>query len=130
MKLDWDYKIDLEDEGVFSNIEKSRDITIPDNLKKLIIAENGASPKRYCFMLGNNEKMFGAVLSFNKDDIDTVYTALEVVEDRNLLPFGIDPFGNYICLNLDSGEVEFYDYETEKVESTGNKLDAFLESLY
>ena len=81
-------------------------------------------------MLGNNEKMFGAVLSFNKDDIDTVYTALEVVEDRNLLPFGIDPFGNYICLNLDSGEVEFYDYETEKVESTGNKLDAFLESLY
>ena len=126
----WKYKIDLEDKTIFSKIEQSREIEIPEDLKQLGIDENAATPEKYCFMVGNNERVFGSVLSFNKSDDDTVFKALDVVQDKNLLPFGIDPFGNYICLNLKSEEVVFFDHETDRIESTGKKLKQFIESLY
>ena len=126
----WKYKIDLEDKSIFSEIEQSRGIESPDDLKQLVIDENAATPEKYCFMVGNNERVFGAVLSFNKSDDDTVFGALNVVHNKNLFPFGIDPFGNYICLDLKSEEVVFWDHETERIESTGNKLKSFIESLY
>lgn len=132
MNIVWKYKIDLADENVFSEIEKSREIKIPDAMKTLILEGNAATPEKYNFMVGSTERVFGAMLSFNKNenDTDTVYTALEVVDDKELLPFAIDPFGNYICLHLCSEEVVFWNHETGEVESTGKKLDDFLESLY
>ena len=126
----WKYKIDLEDKAVFSEIEQNRGIEIPNDLKQLVSDENAATPEKYCFMVGNNERVFGSVLSFNKSDDDTVFKALDVVQDKNLFPFGIDPFGNYICLNLKSEEVVFWDHETDRIESTGKKLKQFIESLY
>ena len=45
--------------------------------------------------------ILGGILSFNEEDeqegIDTVFSAMEAVNDNDLLPFAIDPFGNYIC---------------------------------
>ena len=132
MSIIWKYKIDLTDENVFSEIESSRGIKIPDEMKKLIIEGNAATPEKYNFMVGSTERVFGAVLSFNKneDDTDTVYTALEVIADKNLFPFAIDSFGNYICLNLCNEEVVFWNHETGDVDSTGKNISAFLESIY
>ncbi len=132
MGIVWKYKIDLVDENVFSEIEKSREIKIPDEMKKLIIEGNAATPEKYNFMVGDTERVLGAILSFNKNenDTDTVYTALEIISDKNLLPFAIDPFGNYICLAMDSDEIVFWNHETGNTTSTGKKLNAFLESLY
>ena len=132
MGIAWKYKIDLVDKNVFSEIEKSRGIMIPSELKELIIEGNGATPEKYNFMVGNVERVLGAILSFNKNeqDTDTVYTALKAIENKNLFPFAIDPFGNYICLDLSSGEIVFWNHETGVVDSTGKQLNAFFEGLY
>ena len=103
---------------------------IPKDLKQFGSDENAATQEKYGFMVGNNERVFGSVLSCNKSDDDAVFKALDVVQDKNLFPFGIDPFGNYICLNLKSEEVVFWDHETDRIESTGKKLKQFIESLY
>ncbi len=78
------------------------------------------------------DAVFGAVLSFNKneEDTDTVFTALEVVDDKKLFPFAIDSFGNYICLDLTTEDVVFWDHETGEVSSTQKSLENLLESLY
>lgn len=83
-------------------------------------------------MLNSTEKVFGAVLSFNKneEDTDSVFTALEVIDDKNIFPFAIDPFGNYICLNLEKQVVVFGDHETNEVLSTNQELETFLRGLY
>ena len=83
-------------------------------------------------MVGSTERVFGAILSFNKDeeDTDTVFTALEVIKDKNLFPFAIDPFGNYICMDLADEEVVFWNHETGEISTTGKNIDDFLESLY
>ena len=132
MDIVWKYKIDLTNEGVFSEIEKERGIKIPDALKKLVVEANASTPDKYNFMVGSVERILGAVLSFNRneDDTDNVFTALGAIEDTNLFPFGIDPFGNYICLNLSDGIVVFWDHETGTTTSTEKKLESFLDSLY
>ena len=83
-------------------------------------------------MVGNTEKVLGAILSFNRNesDTDSVFTALNAITDINLMPFGIDPFGNYICYSLQDKKVVFWDHETDSISSVSDSLSAFLDSLY
>ena len=113
-------------------IEKERQILFPDELKEFILKTNASTPSRYNFMLGNNERVFGAVLCFNENEpeVDSVFDALEVIEDKDLIPFGIDPFGNYICYSLKEKKIVFWNHETGRTESTEKSLEDFVESLY
>ena len=130
--MNWKYKIDLADNNIFSKIEKKYEIAIPEELRALIVEANAATPVKYKFMTGKDEKVFGAVLSFNEGEMntDTVYSALTVIEDKNIVPFAIDPFGNYICYSLYDNKVVFWDHETSSVTSTEKGLSEFIESLY
>lgn len=132
MAITWKYKIDVADKNVFTEIENERKISFPVELKKLILEANAATPARYNFMVGNNERALGAILSFNRNesDTDSVFTALAVIDDCNLIPFGIDPFGNYICYSLKDSTVIFWDHETSRIDSTGKTLNEFIEALY
>lgn len=132
MAITWKYKIEVSDPAIFKKIEKNRGISFPQELKKFILEANAATPSKYNFMVGNNERVLGAVLSFNQNesDTDSVFTALSIIPDHNLIPFGIDPFGNYICYSLKENIIVFWDHETESVTSTNSSLTKFLDSLY
>lgn len=132
MNIVWKYKIEVANKNVFAEIEKERGIKIPDELKNFIMNANAATPSKYNFMAGNVEKVFGAVLSFNRGEADTdsVFAAISTVEDKKLLPFGIDPFGNYICYSLDSKAIVFWDHETNNTTVVCDRLTEFLDSLY
>lgn len=132
MNIEWKYKIEVANTDVFAEIEKERHISFPNELKELIIEANAATPAKYNFMAGSVEKALGAILSFNRNEADTdsVFVALSVISDTNLLPFGIDPFGNYICYSLKDKSVVFWDHETDGITAVSNSLSAFLESLY
>lgn len=132
MNIKWNYKIDLVDERIFSEIERKRGVSIPHSLVELVKEGNAATPEKYKFIIGSTEKILGAILSFNKneEDTDTVFTALSIIEDKNLMPFAIDSFGNYICLDLSKDNVVFWDHETDDVFSTGKNIESFMDSLY
>lgn len=132
MSITWKYKIDLKDKAVFEKIEKNRGIIIPDDLKMLIEQANAATPSLYKYMLGSTEKTLGAILSFNKDDedVDLVYTALNDIDEKNYFPFGIDAFGDYICLDLTDDTVTLWSHEENKFYRTNKTLKEFLDSLY
>lgn len=132
MAIIWKYKIDVSDTDVFEEIGKERSISFPTELKNFILKTNAATPSKYNFMVGNNERVLGSILSFNRNesDTDSVFIALSVIDDNNLIPFGIDPFGNYICYSLKENVVVFWDHETGNVVSMGATLNEFIESLY
>lgn len=132
MELIWKYKIDVEDANVFEKIGEKRGIIFPEDLKKFILECNAATPSKYCFMVGNNERVFGAVLSFNlnETEAESVFDVLPIIVDKNLIPFGVDPFGNYICYAVREKEIVFWDHETDKVISTGKILKDFIKELY
>ena len=131
MNIQWKYKIELADANVFTEIENERHISFPNELKELIIEANAATPEKYNFMVGSVEKVLGAILSFNRNesDTDSAFVALSVISDTNLVPFGIDPFGNYICYSLKDKSVVFWDHETNDISVVSSTLSAFLESL-
>lgn len=130
--MDWKYKIDVINQNVFFEIEKKYGIKISEELRALILMANAATPSKYNFMLGTTEKVVGAILSFNEEETntDTVYTALSTMEDKSLVPFAIDPFGNYICYSNNDNKVVFWDHETSWISSTEKGLPEFLDSLY
>lgn len=132
MNNEWKYKIEVKDKNIFAEIEEERNISFPDELKKFIIEANAATPTKFNFMVGNVEKVLGAILSFNRNEVDTdsVFNAFSVITDSNLLPFGIDPFGNYICYVLKDKSIVFWDHETSSITAVNNNLSAFLKSLY
>ena len=132
MNLEWKYKIDLKDDEVFEEIQKKYKIVINDEIKEFIIKYNAATPSKYKFMLKTDEKVFGAVLSFNKNEegVDTIDNALEIVKNIKVLPFGIDPFGNYICYDAEKSEVVVWNHENNEIIGTEKNINEFLESLY
>lgn len=132
MENTWKYKIELRDVQVFDEIAEQRKTTFPEDLKQFILEHNAATPERYNFMVGVNERVFGAVLSFNHEDedADTVSPALTAIKGPELIPFGIDPFGNYICYKTTNGYVVFWDHESGEYQSTGLSLAEFIDSLY
>ena len=125
--IEWKYKVDLKDEKVFAELEKSG-LSIPGNLKSFVKKNNGATPSKYKFKVGDKERVFGSVLSFNKGDSDNVFTAVKSIGDKSVTPFAVDSFGNYICLK--GGKVVFWDHETGSAESTGKNLSGLISSLY
>lgn len=131
MSNKWKYRIELENKSIFDCIEKKSNITIPKDLKEFIIENNASTPEKYNFLVKGSEKVFGSVLSFNKEkNTDTVFIALECINDLELLPFAIDPFGNYICYSLKENSIKFWDHETDKSIFISDSLADFLNSLY
>lgn len=67
MCIEWKYKIDLK-ENALAEISSKYSIIIPKDLEKLLIVANAATPSKTRFMLKVDEKILGAVLSFNPDE--------------------------------------------------------------
>ena len=128
----WKYKIDVLSLDVFEEIEKHYGVNFTNELKDFFVEHNATSPEKYHFMVGTTERVFGAVLSVNKGEVDTdsIYVALDSISDKNIIPFAIDPFGNYICYDSSNGKTMYWDHETNITKSTGLSLSEFIDSLY
>lgn len=132
MNLEWNYKIDLVDVSVFDLIEENCGMEVPEVLKKLVIENNAAIPNKGKYMLKNEEMEFGALISFNKneDEVEDVFHAIDVIGSKELLPFAIDSFGNYLCIDLNLDVVVFWDHENDAIVSTEYNFVEFMGKLY
>lgn len=128
----WQYKINLKDKNVLGMLEEDKNILVPQELKKFIRENNAASPQKYKFDINGKTEVFGAVLNFNCDDNEgtSATFAIESVINNKLFPFAVDPFGNFICVDLDSGEIVFYEHETAKHKYVCKNLEALLLMLH
>lgn len=126
MNIEWKYKIDLT-ENALSEISRKYQIVIPDDLTELLMTVNAATPSKTRFMLKVDEKILGAVLSFNPNEkeTDSLESAMSIGFEKN-----IDPFGNYICYNTLNHSIVFFDHEKDRLEEIASTLSGFLEKLY
>lgn len=131
MNMEWKYKIDLE-KNALAKISEKYSVVIPDDLKNLLMTANAATPSKTRFMLKVNEKVLGAILSFNpgEKEADSFESAMIVGFEKNIVPFGIDPFGNYICYHTGNGSILFFDHEEDRLDEIASSLEEFLGQLY
>lgn len=132
MNREWKYKIELKNSNVFEKVSELTGVDVPAELKSLIIEANGASPVKSSVMINGNERIFGAVLSFNENETETddVFTAIKIVSHHGVIPFGIDPFGNYFCYSGETKTVQYWKHEEDLFEDSKLGIDAFINSLY
>ena len=132
MSIKWKYKIEIKDKEIFNEIENERNIIIPSGVINFLCEVNAATPSLDTVMIGNDEKVLGAILTFNRDDkdVDSVFTALTIIENNDLLPFAIDPSGNYFCYSVNKKCVVYYNHEEDEYIYTSYDFEQFIKELH
>ena len=131
----WNYKQPLIDSAAFEKFEQQYNVRIPEELKTFVVEHNEASPEKDAFDSESGEHLFSDVLRFDSGETRkvTAYDAMEEIQNKELIPFAKDPFGNYICLSLKDGTVRLWDHEDHETGTTamaGRNLQDFIENLH
>lgn len=128
--MEWKYIKEIKDEKAIEKIEIIYNIRIPILLKQLIMQYNGGRPLYNIFdTIVSKEKVFKSLISYNKDDKDNIYLYEEIF-DKGLIPFANTEFGDIICLNNKTNEVELYLHELDKTEKICDSISEFFDKLY
>jgi hypothetical protein len=132
--MDWKYVKPLESEDLISEFENSQEIDFPESYKELVKQYNGGRPVKDVFDTDvTKERTIKSLLSFNKEDRETVWKIAEWNKDElknRFVAFGIDNFGNLICFKTSDLSVVFLDIETLSEEKIADSFSEFLEKLY
>jgi len=132
--IKWKYVKKLEDKKNVTDFETANRVRLPDDLKNCILENNGGRPSLRVFdSMAQKERVVKGLLSFNKSDLDNVYTVMEVFKKGGLglIPFASDPFGNFICLDPnDKDSVVFWNHENGEAEQVCSSFSSFINSLY
>lgn len=115
----------------FELIEKDKGVLFPSDFKEKIGPINGSRLRLGYFShheLGDISYMGNISLSekskFNVWEINSWS-----IKDQNLIPFGDDGNGDYICLNLKDGHIYFWNHETDDVSFICDNFSEFFEML-
>lgn len=103
MDILWRRVKPLKSNDLIDSFEKKYGYIVPEELKEVIIANNGGrpSPKILTNKVGQDFEI-KSLLSYNNDDVENIYRIIDFfVENynRELLPFAMDSAGNYYCIN-------------------------------
>ena len=77
MERQWFWRKELIDTGVLAEIEKTKQIKIPSELRNLIYEGNAGTPLKYKYKLNDRVFSFSEMLSFNRyekeEHIETIF---------------------------------------------------------
>ena len=130
MEITWKYATPISDE-LISEVEGKYDIQLPKDLKSILKEGNNGVPSKRFFDTDVAEgHEWKTLLSYYKNDIENVYSAISILKDVDidLFPFGNDPAGNMICLKR--GKVVFWNHVTDALEFIADSVSEFLAKLY
>lgn len=131
--MDWKYIKPLASPKLLTEFEESREYIFPEDYKKCVSDANGARPAKRTFNVMGKEKEIKTLLSFNKEDRETMWVFNEGKNDNSqekYITFAIDNFGNLICFKKKDDSVCFVNHETGTVKRIADNFTDFLNSLY
>ena len=129
--ITWKYVKPLASETLVDDFERENNIIFPEDLKKCLIKNNGGRPSKNIFDTKRyKEKVFKALLSFNKTDLETIYMVYPILkeEKKELIPFASDPSGDILCIH--NNAVVLYSHETGGIEKAADSFTELLSKLY
>lgn len=129
--ITWKYIKPLNSKTSINDFERENGIIFPSDLKKSFIKNNGGRPSKNIFDTDRSkEKVFKALLSFNKSDPENIYIVFSVLnkEKKGLVPFASEPSGDSLCLQ--DNAIVLYLHETGDIEKVANSFSELLSKLY
>jgi len=131
-KITWEYSNPLTNKKTIEEFELENAIKLPQDLKECIEHNNAGMPNLNNFDTDKTKgRTIKALLSFNQEDEENIYDFLELFRKDGrlkMIPFALDSFGNFICLEDNNIVVRLH--ETETTEFVANSFTEFLDLLY
>ena len=130
--IEWEYVEPLIDEKSIAMFENENKVQLPNDIVMCIKKNNGGYPNRNTFDTQlSKERIFKTLLSFNKGDIEDVFSAVNILQEdgNSLIPLASDPSGNYICYD-DKDGIVLWLHETNTIEKIAESFTEFLNKLY
>lgn len=125
--MDWKYVKEIEENNL-SEVEKKFNIKISPKLKEVILHFNNGRPQKTCFdIVSEQGKEFKKMLSFNKEDKDSIYVFSELI-DRGYIPFAITEFGDVLCEYKDE-KIYLYLHELDKFEFVADNVEKYINEI-
>ena len=132
--MQWKYVKPLLSSESISEFETVIKYKFPDDFKKCVLENNGGRPDSRAFDTDcTKERELKSFLSFNKDDIESIWKISEWNKSElsdKYVAFAIDNFGNLICFEIKNNNVIFLDLETLSTEKISDDFMGFLNGLY
>jgi hypothetical protein len=130
MGVSWQFVHKLKKPSLVEEFEAENHISLPADLKECIKSNNAGYPEKSVFDTEQtHERVFNALISYNKNDPCNIYEAFPFFQKMGagLIPFADDPFGNILCIQ--GTKVVLYLHETGDLENVANSFSEFLENL-
>ena len=117
-------------EGSIIEYETLVGASLPDDLRSAIRACNGGRPSlKYYDLSSEKDKEFKSLLSFNRGDIENVFSCYPLdSSDKTLVPFAIDSAGNFFVLK--DGKIYLWFHEVDRTVFVADSFSAFIELLH
>lgn len=140
MQLIWNYGNQISEKEILS-LESQLEIKYPKDYFELVLSSDEASPSLDCWDIpnGEKEKVFDHLISLSSDNINNVFNTYSILKSEfgisKLIPFAVDPYGNYLCFTKNDMKIYFYDcgaYDNQEYigEYVADSFEEFISSLY
>ena len=128
--ITWKYVKPLSRSTAVDEFEGLHGVVFPDDLKKVLVANNGGRPSlRYYDLPYDKDREFKTLLSFNEEDKETIYKRYPVdSEDKSLLPFASDSAGNLFVIK--DGGIWLWNHENDSTVFVASSFAAFMGLLH
>ncbi|UKS64956.1 SMI1/KNR4 family protein [Rossellomorea marisflavi] len=117
-KIEWQFADAAVSEEYVKKTGSELGFELPEDYIKCVALNNGANVEPDLFNVGNKEKVFGTLLSYDQDNdeyIVDVFNSYKATLPNGLVPFAFDPAGNLICFDYkeskDSPFIVFWEHE-------------------
>jgi len=118
MNIEWKYIKPLKELTAVRDYLIENEINLPEQLIEMIEKNNGGRPSdKQILTPAVREYVFKSLLSYNKEDKETVYDIYSnLFINSTLYPLGSDAAGNFVCYDVAEGKLKLYNHETDKTE--------------
>ncbi|MDY0404691.1 SMI1/KNR4 family protein [Virgibacillus sp. 179-BFC.A HS] len=123
--LEWQFADDTVSESYVENIGRDLGFKFPRDYISCAAINNGANVEPELFSVEDREKVFGTLLSYDKENdefIVDVYNSYKNTLPNKVIPFAFDPAGNLICFDYKDHEdnpiVVFWEHENAPEKET------------
>lgn len=131
--MNWKYVKTLTSYNLIDEFERDYNCSLPKEYKECVQLNNGGRPEKSAFDTEKNkEREIKSLLSFNKEDKETIWKLNEWNKEDlsgKYIAFAIDNYGNLICFDLNN-QIIFFDHETAQIEYVCESFAQFVNSLY
>ncbi len=136
-RIQWQFANDKGNEENIKRIEKIINVKLPCEYIECVLKNNAGYPNKNIYNTKEEKgKVFESLLSISNEDDENVVDIYKLLSEnniKNMIPFGIDPFGNYICFryrNKNEYDIVLLNHEDNIETFISNSFVDFINKLY